>query len=185
VLFGQRTSDEMAELWFQVVPRREADRPKLAAAVQDKVLREEIVGHEKMLEADPSNVALHDGVALMHAHMGNLAGAAEHFAATVRANPNSPAAHYNLGMALLMLGRGGEAGASLEQALALNPDYARSGAAGARPRGRGACALRAGVDAQSRQRRGAPALRGTEEAMSPRPAAYQVLRSRMLPVETR
>jgi hypothetical protein len=124
VTYGQRTTDEMAELWFQVVPRREADRLKLAAAVQDKVLREEIVGHEKMLEADPSNVALHDGVALMHAHMGNLAGAAEHFAATVRANPNSPAAHYNLGMALLMLGRGGEAGASLEQALALNPDYA-------------------------------------------------------------
>jgi hypothetical protein len=123
VTYGQRTTDEMAELWFQVVPRREADRPKLAAAVQEKVLREEIVGHEKMLETDPSNVALHDGVALMHAHMGNLAAAAEHFAATTRANPSSPAAHYNLGMALLMLGRRDEAGQSLEKALALNPDY--------------------------------------------------------------
>jgi mono/diheme cytochrome c family protein len=124
VTYGQRTTDEMAELWFQVVPRRESDRARLASAVREKVLREEIVGHEKMLEGEPGNVALHDGVALLHAEVGNLAGAAAHFAETLRVNPQSPAAHYNLGMALLMQHKHDEAGEHLANAVALNPDYA-------------------------------------------------------------
>jgi superkiller protein 3 len=88
------------------------------------VLREEIVGHEKMLEGEPGNVALRDGVALLHAEVGNLAGAAAHFAETLRVNPQSPAAHYNLGMALLMQHKHDEAGEHLANAVALNPDYA-------------------------------------------------------------
>lgn len=125
VTYGQRTTDEMAEMWFQVVPRAESDRAALAQAVRAKVLREEIVGHEKMLEADPGNTALHDGVALLHAEVGNLAGTAAHFAETARMNPDSPAAHYNLGMALLMMERVGEAEASLGKAVALDDRYAR------------------------------------------------------------
>lgn len=124
VTYGQRTTDEMSELWFQVVPRREADRARLASAVREKVLREEIVGHEKMLEAEPGNVALHDGVALLHAEVGNIAGAEAHFAETVRVNPQSPAAHYNLGMALLMQHKHDAAGEHLANAIALNPEYA-------------------------------------------------------------
>jgi mono/diheme cytochrome c family protein len=126
VTYGQRTTDEMAELWFQVVPVRERDREQLAAAVRDRVLREEIVGHEKMLEADPGNTALHDGVALLHAETGNVAGVAAHFAEARRLNPRSPAAHYNHGMALLMLGRGDDAAAAFEAAMMLDAAYARA-----------------------------------------------------------
>jgi mono/diheme cytochrome c family protein len=126
VTYGQRTTDEMAELWFQVVPRSEGDRPALAAAVRAKVLREEIVGHEKMLEADPGNTALHDGVALLHAETGNVAGVAAHFAETLRVNPGSPAANYNYGMALFILGRRDEAAGAFEKAIALDAAYARA-----------------------------------------------------------
>ncbi len=124
VTYGQRTTDEMAELWFQAVARSPQDRAKLFTFMQSHVVREEIVGHEKMLEADPGNTALHDGAALLHAEAGNVAGAAEHFAATLRASPDSPSAHYNLGMALVLQGRHAEAEPLLFRALALNPDYA-------------------------------------------------------------
>ena len=126
VTYGQRTTDEMAELWFQVVARTAADRETLSRAVADRVLREEIVGHEKMLEADPANVALHDSVALMHAQSGNLAGTVQHFAAAVNAQPDSAAAQFNYGMALLMQGQVAPSEIRFVTALQLNPAYARA-----------------------------------------------------------
>ena len=79
-----------------------------------------------MLEADPLNTALHDGVALLHAEIGNVAGVAAHFAEARRLNPQSPASHYNHGMALLMLRRGDDAAAAFEAAIALDAAYARA-----------------------------------------------------------
>jgi hypothetical protein len=124
VTYGQRTNDEMAELWFQVVAGSDADRATLVATMQDHVYREEIVGHEKMLESDPANTALHDGVALLHAAVGNMAGAAHHFSESLKTNPASPSAHYNVGMTLVLRNRHDEAEAYFTRALTLDPSYA-------------------------------------------------------------
>ncbi len=124
VTYGQHTDDEMAELWLQVVTRNPADRPRLARAAREHIVREEIVGVEKRLEKDPDNAALHDDVALLHAEAGHLDRTAQHFAETVRVRPDSAAAHYNLGNALFRLGRQAQAIASLREALAIDPDYA-------------------------------------------------------------
>ena len=122
--YGQHTNDEMAELWLQVVARNPADRPRLARAARERIVREEIVGVEKRLETDPDNAALHDDVALLHAEAGHVDRTAEHFAHTARVRPDSAAAHYNLGNALFRQGRRAEAIESLRQALTLDPDYA-------------------------------------------------------------
>ena len=124
VTFGQRTMDEMAELWLQVVPRTSAGGARLARAVREKIVREEIVGLEKRLETDPDNAALHDDVALLHAEAGHLDRTAAHFAETLRLQPDSAAAHYNLGNALFRQGRRAEAIEHLRTALALKADYA-------------------------------------------------------------
>jgi Flp pilus assembly protein TadD/mono/diheme cytochrome c family protein len=124
VTYGQHTTDEMAELWLQVVTRNPADRARLARAARERVVREEIVGVEKRLETDPDNAALHDDVALLHAEAGHLDHTAEHFAQTVRVHPDSAAARYNLGNALFRQGRHAAAIENLEAALALQPDYA-------------------------------------------------------------
>ena len=50
VTYGQHTTDEMAELWLQVVTRNPADRARLARAARERIVREEIVGAEKRLE---------------------------------------------------------------------------------------------------------------------------------------
>jgi Flp pilus assembly protein TadD len=124
VTYGQHTTDEMAELWLQVVTRNPADRTRLARAARERIVREEIVGVEKRLEKDPDNATLHNDVALLHAESGHFDRTVQHFAETVRVRPGSAAAHYNLGNALFRQGRHAEAVASLRKALAIDPDYA-------------------------------------------------------------
>jgi tetratricopeptide (TPR) repeat protein len=124
VTYGERTTDEMAELWLQVVPRHPADVPRLARTVHERIVREEIVGLEKRLEADPDSAALHDDVALLHAEAGRLDRTAAHFAETLRLKPGSAAAEYNLGNVLFQQGRRTEAIDHLRAAVALQADYA-------------------------------------------------------------
>lgn len=124
VTYGEHTTDEMAELWLQVVTRSQADRERLVHAARERIVREQIIGVEKRLETDPDNAALHDDVALLHAEAGHLDRTAEHFAQSVRLQPDSSAAHYNLGNALFREGRRAEAVEHLTRALALDPGYA-------------------------------------------------------------
>jgi len=124
VTYGQHTTDEMAELWLQVVTRNPADRARLAGAAREHIVREDIIGVEKRLETDSDNATLHDDVALLHAEAGHLDRTVEHFAHTARIRPDSPAAHYNLGNALFQQSRRPEAIAALRKALTLQPDYA-------------------------------------------------------------
>jgi tetratricopeptide (TPR) repeat protein len=118
--YGQRTSDEMAELWFQAVPVRLADREQVVGSVRQKVLPEEIKGRLTMLRVDPGSVALHDDVALMLAETGDLEGAEREFRRSLDLRPDSAAARFNVGMA--RLGQGDRAAATDWFAKALQAD---------------------------------------------------------------
>ena len=124
VRYGQRTSDEMSELWFQVVPRNRAERDILTRDLRAAVLREELHGYETMIAADASNVALHDDIALMYEAAGNHEKAAAHFAESARLRPDSAAAQYNLATALATLKRSDEARQGFERAIVIDPSYA-------------------------------------------------------------
>jgi tetratricopeptide (TPR) repeat protein len=126
VRFGQRTSDEMAELWFQVVPRNANDRAVLTRSLHAHLLPENIKGYEMMIRAEPDNASLHDDVALLYAEAGTIDGVADHFAASARIRPESPRAQYNLGSARLLQGRREEARSAFERAVALDPAYANA-----------------------------------------------------------
>src|SRR5258708_5299980 len=126
VTYGQRTSDEMSELWFQAVPRRPSDRDPLAASIRSKVLPEEVKGLEMMLADQPDNAALHDDAALLYVEAGDLERSAAHFAASLRLRPTSASAHFNLGTALLGRGMRDEAARHFRDALDLDPTYARA-----------------------------------------------------------
>lgn len=126
VTYGQQTSNEMSELWLQVVPRSSADRAVLARGIRAKVLPEEIAGFEMMSKGDPDHVGLHDDLALLYAELGNLEKTVAHFRESLRRRPDLPAAHYNVGAALLELGRSEEAGGYFRRALELDPAYGRA-----------------------------------------------------------
>ncbi len=126
VTFGHRTSDEMAELWFQVLPRSEADRDVLTRGLRAKVLPENIKGYEMMLRADPDNAAMHEDAAWLYSQAGNLERMAAHFAETARIESDSAPAQYNLGTALLVQGKRDEARRAFERAVEIDPSYANA-----------------------------------------------------------
>lgn len=126
VTYGQQTSDEMAELWFQAVAREPGARGVLASSVAVSVLPQEISGRRMMLKQDPGNVSLHDDLALLLADANHMAEAVDEFTASLRLQPSSAAAAFNVGAALLAMRRFEAARPYFERAIALAPDHARA-----------------------------------------------------------
>jgi tetratricopeptide (TPR) repeat protein len=123
VTYGQQTSDEMAELWLQVVPHTDQDRAVLIESLRSKVIPQEVAGRRLMLEKDPANASLHNELALLHAEVGDREAVLREFAAALRLSQNSAAALYNVGQALIGLGRNVEAWQYFERSLKIKPDY--------------------------------------------------------------
>jgi Tetratricopeptide repeat len=132
VSWGQRSQDEMGDLWFQLLAHNDRDRATLARDVNRKMTVEDVIGYETMLRASPDDAELHDDVALLYLRLGRSADAVRHFAASAAMKPQSAAAQYNLGTALAAASRLDEAAVALRQALTINPrsaaTYANLGA---------------------------------------------------------
>jgi Flp pilus assembly protein TadD len=126
VVWGQRSSDEMGDLWIQVLTKNSRDLTTLVEQFRPKVLAEDVVGYERVLESEPNSVALHDDVAQLYLELGRPDEASAHFATSVRLNPGSAAAHFNLGTSLAVSGRLDEAMVEFRLSLTLRPDYARA-----------------------------------------------------------
>ena len=124
VLWGQRSKDEMGDLWFQLLTRTDGDRERLNGEIATKMVAEDIIGYETMLTVTPGDYELHDDVALLYLGSGRPVDAVRHFEASVKARPESAAARYNLGTALAVAGQLDRAVLEYERAIALNPDYA-------------------------------------------------------------
>src|SRR5262249_8443731 len=126
VHWGQNSSDEMGDLWIQVVPRSPGDHERLTREFRQKVFREDILGYESVLRVTPDDVGLHDDVALLYMAVGRTSEAIAHFSESIRLAPDTAATHFNLGTALAAAGRIDEAIARYRHALELRPDYAHA-----------------------------------------------------------
>jgi len=124
VYWGQRSRDEMGDLWFQLLAVRESDRPRMNAEITAKMTAEDIIGYETMLKVNPGDAELHDDVALLYLGMGATADAVRHFQASAALKPESAAAHFNLGTALAQAGRFDDSITAFHDALVRRPDYA-------------------------------------------------------------
>lgn len=124
VFWGQRTVDEMGDLWFQLLPRRTSDLAALNAETQRKMLIEDTIGYETMLRANPADVELHDDAGVLYLSLGRPDDATRHFGAAVKAKPNSAPAHFNYATALSVNGNLDDAIDEYERALAIDPRYA-------------------------------------------------------------
>jgi Flp pilus assembly protein TadD len=124
VYWGQRSADEMGDVWIQVVPKNTRDLDTLVSVLRPKVLAEDAIGYERMIESEPESAALHDDAASVYLQLGRPADAVKHYEASLRLQPGAPAAHFNLGTALAVANRLDEATAQYRRALELNPDYA-------------------------------------------------------------
>ena len=137
--WGFKSSDEMGDVWIQVMTRTDADRDELVRDFARKAAAEDIVGYEGQIVAAPADAGLRDDVALLYLELDRPEAAVPHFQAVVALRPGSAIARYNLGIALQLAGRSGEATAQFVDAVRLDPQV-RAGAlepgqhvAGARP----------------------------------------------------
>ncbi len=124
IVWGQNTTDEMGDLWVQLVPARAADLAVLGSDIATKTRREDIAAYTRVLESDPKNPLRHDAVAMLYLQDGRPQDAATHFRASLRLNNDSAPTHYNLGLALSMLRQYTEATREYEAAVQLDPNHA-------------------------------------------------------------
>jgi Flp pilus assembly protein TadD len=126
VVWGQNTSDEMGDLWLQVVPRANADFARLERDFRRKTIADDLAAYTKLLETDPDNALRQDAVGDLLLQAGRLDEAIDRYRRSLGLNPASAPTHYNLGYALSARGRRDEAIAELREALRIDPDYAQA-----------------------------------------------------------
>jgi Flp pilus assembly protein TadD len=124
--WGQRSSDEMGDLWIQVLTKDEPDLVTLETEFRQKVAAEDVFGYELEVERHPKDGGLHDTVAMLYLELGRPEDAARHFRASAELNPQSASAHYNLGTALTVARKFDEASREYGTALGIDPQYANA-----------------------------------------------------------
>jgi len=123
VAWGWRSSDEMADVWIQVMTRTEADRARLGVDVRRKMAMEDVVGCEILVARQPEYADLRNDAASLYLELGQPQRALTHFAVVRRLQPQSAVARYNVAVTLEALGRTADAAREYEAALQFDPEY--------------------------------------------------------------
>jgi tetratricopeptide (TPR) repeat protein/mono/diheme cytochrome c family protein len=124
VFYGQRSKDEMGDLWIQLLTKDSHDLDTLDRQLRPKAITEDVVGYLRLLESEPQSVALHDDLAGMYLELGRPDAAVVQFEASAKLKPELAATHFNLGLALTLAGKLDEAIGQYRKALDIEPDYA-------------------------------------------------------------
>jgi Flp pilus assembly protein TadD/mono/diheme cytochrome c family protein len=122
VYWGQRSADEMGDLWIQVLTKNDTDLGILSEEFGRKVMAEDVIGYERWIQSEPDSASLHDDVATLYLNLNRPADAVRHFAISAGLKP-SAAAHFIMGTALTLAGQASAAVREFERALEMRPDY--------------------------------------------------------------
>jgi len=142
--WGWRSTDEMADVWLQVVANSDDDRALLGRVIGEKMLAEDAIGTEVLLQREPDHLLLRNDAAQIYMALGQPANALRHFSAVSGLMPASAPARFNEGVALEALGRAADAATKYREAIRLDPRYAPA------LNNAGALALRDGRTADAR-----------------------------------
>src|SRR2546430_153440 len=116
VVAGNRSSDEMAHLWLQVLPHTSPDM-----AFDPRMLLQEAMARHNV-EKNPADFEAHYNLAAMLMARGEQAEAIQQFEQAVQLRPQDATANNALGASLLAVGRVDEAISYLSAALKVQPD---------------------------------------------------------------
>jgi tetratricopeptide (TPR) repeat protein len=111
---GNQSTDEMAHLWLQVLPRGSGD--------QRMTLQEAVMLHR--LEKYPADFSAHFNLGALMLSRKDSAAAIGYLRNALRVEPEQPVALNTLGAALESAGRRDEALAQFQHAIRIQPDYA-------------------------------------------------------------
>jgi tetratricopeptide (TPR) repeat protein len=118
---GPRSTDEMAQLWLEVVPRRTEDTAILNADFVRRTLLGGIADAELSVRLDPGSPAARNVLATRYLQVGRAADAQAQLEEALRLNPRHAEAHSNLGLVLQAQGRLNEGLEHLRTAVRLQP----------------------------------------------------------------
>ena len=121
--YGPQTTDEMGELWFQVLPHNLNDLAPLQRSYQFKVVEQTIAYSELRLRSNPRDAYSLNQLGKAMTLLGRQRDALEYFRRAVECAPDFDEARYHFGLMLAEHGKVAEARAEYETALRLNPDY--------------------------------------------------------------
>jgi Flp pilus assembly protein TadD len=147
VVAGNQSSDEMAHLWLQVLPRHESDLKVLQASLMQQRIRKDprdFVAHFNLgavlqsegktgeaigelgqaLAIRPEDATALNNLGAALESEGKLQDAVSYFDRAVRVRPEYANAQYNLANSLLALGRAQEATTHFHEALEVQPEDA-------------------------------------------------------------
>ncbi len=117
VLGGNRTVDEMAHLWLQVLPHGDAVPDNEARMLLDEALwRHDVAGN-------PADFTAQYNLGAILQLRGQTAEALQHYQAAVDLRPTDAIANNALGGVLLSMGQTAQAVAPLESAIQSRPNY--------------------------------------------------------------
>jgi tetratricopeptide (TPR) repeat protein len=117
VVAGNRSKDEMAHLWLQVLPNNAS-----AGQLDPRMILQEALARH-IAARNPVDFAAHYNLAAMLQARGRLQEAVTQYRLALRARPEDPVANNALGGALLATGHVDEAVQHLTLALKGRPDY--------------------------------------------------------------
>ena len=118
---GPRSTDEMGQLWIEVVPRRAEDAAVLNADFVRRSLVAAIASAELDVRLDPQVAAAHNVLATRYLQAGRVADARAQLEEALRLDPRDAEAHSNLGVVLQAQGRLAEGMQHLRTAVQLKP----------------------------------------------------------------
>ena len=122
VTYGRQSSDEMAELWLQVLLPDPAKLDVLEQAVSTRMQKAHVAYDEQLLRADPANVKAHTELTIALLSEGKVQEAERHARLAVQTEPQNPITHYCLGLVFRQQKRSAQAKAEFETVLRLNAD---------------------------------------------------------------
>src|SRR5258706_2069109 len=122
VKYGLQTTDEMAELWFQVLAHNAADRNSLAQDFYVHLARSALSYNEQASKDNPNDAESHTRAGRALVFFNQFPEAMQHYQAAVKANPNYDRAWYKLGYINFRMNRLPEEKQAFDKVVKLNPD---------------------------------------------------------------
>lgn len=122
VQYGLQSTDEMAELWFQVLLRDRKDLESMARGYQPKVAKDVMAYNLFLLRSNPNDARVRTELGKALLAMNKDAEATTHLRAAVQADPQYDEPRYYLGLLFRTQRNFAQAKAEFEAAIRLNPD---------------------------------------------------------------
>jgi tetratricopeptide (TPR) repeat protein len=97
VMYGPQTTDEMSELWLQVLARNRDDRETLAKHFRSKMQNVFFEQYQLLTRTRPGDAEAHNGLAKALLGLGQENEAIKHFRAALEIRPDYEEPHFILG----------------------------------------------------------------------------------------